>query len=115
MNSLSSITPEHVLSLVIFVGGTIGVGWVSTRYARIFERTAGGDAAATAKEAGITFVSGHFLAFFLLPFGLVVAASLAVVGKVDSGEELAIFQCAQAPPSGHGFSRAAQSSRGERL
>ena len=85
MNFLSSITPEHVLSLVIFVSGTIGVGWVSTRYAKIFESTAGGDAAATAKEAGITFVSGHFLAFFLLPFGLVVGASLAVVGKLDSG------------------------------
>ncbi|MBI3934888.1 MAG: hypothetical protein HY316_09360 [Acidobacteria bacterium] len=85
MTFLDSITPEHVLSLLIFIFGSGATVWVSVRYANIFKTAAEKDAGATVKEAGITFVSGHFLAFFLLPFGIVVGASLAVVGKLDSG------------------------------
>lgn len=85
MNLLNNISPEHLLSLLVFLIGTIGSAIVSARYARIFERAAEKDAQASVKEAGITFVSGHFLAFFLLPFAIVVGASLAIIGKLDAG------------------------------
>ena len=43
------------------------------------------DPKSTAEQASITFVSGHFLAFFVLPFAIIVAASLGILGKLDSG------------------------------
>ncbi len=85
MNWVTAISPEHVLSFALFVVGVIALTWVSLRYAAIFHRAAAKEPAAAAQQASITFVSGHFLAFFLLPFALLVGACLAVVGKLDSG------------------------------
>jgi hypothetical protein len=84
MSWLTSISAEHVLSFSVFVVGVVAITVVSLKYAGIFQRAAEKDPA-TVKEAGITFVSGHFLAFFLLPFALLVAACLAIVGKLDAG------------------------------
>jgi hypothetical protein len=73
VNWLTSISPEHVLSFLAFTARLIAITAVSWKYAGIFQRAAEKDPA-TVKEAGITFVSGHFLAFFLLPFALLVSA-----------------------------------------
>lgn len=75
----------YLLSLLFFLVGTIGIVKVNLKYAQIFEKAAQNNPEAAAKEAGITFVSGHFLAFFLLPFAVVVGAALAIVGKLDAG------------------------------
>lgn len=85
MNWVSAILPEHVLSLLVFVVGVTGITCVSLSYAGIFRRAADKEPTKAAEQASVTFVSGHFLAFFLLPFALVVGASLAIVGKLDSG------------------------------
>jgi hypothetical protein len=85
MNWVTSISPEQVLSFFVFIVGVFAITAVSWKYAGIFHRAAEKDATAAVKEAGITFVSGHFLAFFLLPFALLVGACLALVGKLDSG------------------------------
>jgi|SRR5580692_12289321 hypothetical protein len=85
MNWLRSASPEHALSFFVFIVGVTAITWVSLKYAAIFHRAAEKDPSAAVKEAGITFVSGHFLAFFLLPFALLVGACLALVGKLDAG------------------------------
>jgi hypothetical protein len=85
VNGLTSISPEHVLSFFVFIVGMFAITLVSLKYAGIFQQAAQKDPAAAVKEAGITFVSGHFLAFFLLPFALLVGACLALVGKLDAG------------------------------
>lgn len=85
MNWLRSISPEHALSCLFFVVGLFAITRVSLKYAGIFHEAAKKDPSAAVKEAGITFVSGHFLAFFLLPFALLVGACLALVGKLDAG------------------------------
>ncbi|MCL5003940.1 MAG: hypothetical protein M1352_01570 [Patescibacteria group bacterium] len=82
---LKNIQPEHILSFLIFFIGTLGLVVLNAWYANIFKVGAEKDAAVSVKEAGITFVSGHFLAFFVLPFAIVVGASLAILGKLDSG------------------------------
>lgn len=85
MFNLEAIQPEHLLSLLIFVIGTGIVAWLSACHAKIFEKAAPEDARETVKQASITFVSGHFLAFFVLPFAIIAGASLAILGKLDSG------------------------------
>src|SRR5258705_10852574 len=82
---LKNIQPDYILSFLIFLIGTSGLVILNVWYANIFKVGAEKDAASSVKEAGITFVSGHFLAFFVLPFAIVVAASLAILGKLDAG------------------------------
>ena len=93
MNFLNAILPEHVLALLIFLFGVGAISWTSAKHANIFHEAAKKDAIGSVKEAGITFVSGHFLAYFLLPFALVIGASLAIVGKLDSGIAAIIGMC----------------------
>lgn len=76
---------EHFIAAGIFVVGTIGLIAMNIAYAGIFKKAAETDAGETAKQASITFVSGHFLAFFVLPFAIIVAATLGMLGRLDSG------------------------------
>jgi uncharacterized membrane protein YdcZ (DUF606 family) len=81
----SEIFTPQLMSLIIFSVGTIAIVILNIYYASVFKKAAEKDPMNTVKEASITFVSGHFLAFFVLPFAIVVAASLGVLGKLDSG------------------------------
>ncbi|MDO8659406.1 MAG: hypothetical protein Q7K54_02280 [Candidatus Parcubacteria bacterium] len=76
---------EHLIAIAIFVVGTIGLIVLNIAYANIFKTAAKTDAGESARQASITFVSGHFLAFFILPFAIIVAATLGILGKLDSG------------------------------
>lgn len=76
---------EHLIAAGIFIVGTIGLIAMNIAYANIFKKAAETDAGETAKQASITFVSGHFLAFFVLPFAIIVAATLGILGKLDAG------------------------------
>lgn len=80
-----NFNPEQIISAVIFLAGTIGLIIMNIAYANIFKIAAKMDAKTTTEQASITFVSGHFLAFFVLPFAIVVAASLGILGKLDAG------------------------------
>lgn len=85
MSFLNNVTPEHILSILLFISGVIVICYINKKYSDIFKSAAEKNPEAGVKEAGITFVSGHFLAFFIMPFCLIVGASLAIVGKLDSG------------------------------
>lgn len=80
-----SISQEYFLSFLIFVVGALVVTYLNSRYAKVFERAAPKDASETTRQLSITFVSGHLLAYFALPFAIIVGASLAIVGKLDAG------------------------------
>ena len=82
---MQNLQPEQLLSFGIFLVGTLCLTILSAQYANIFKKAAEKDPATSASQASITFVSGHFLAFFVLPFAIVIAASLAILGKLDSG------------------------------
>lgn len=58
---------------------------INVAFASIFIIGAFKDSEKSVKETGITFVSGHFLAFFILPLAIIVAAALGINGKLDSG------------------------------
>lgn len=80
-----NLNPEQSIAAGIFVIGTLGLVILNIAYANIFKEGAKKDPKSTAEQASITFVSGHFLAFFVLPFAIIVAASLGILGKLDSG------------------------------
>ena len=80
-----SFDQEHIIAAGIFVVGTIGLIVMNIAYANIFKKAAETDAGETARQASTTFVSGHFLAFFVLPFAIIVAAVLGILGRLDSG------------------------------
>lgn len=80
-----NFSPEQIISAGIFLFGTAGLVILNIAYANIFKAAAKMDAKTTTEQASITFVSGHFLAFFVLPFAIIVAASLGILGKLDAG------------------------------
>ena len=71
------MSEQLIAALSIFLVGTIGLVILNWKFASIFK--------SDPKEAGITFVSGHFLAYFMLPFAIIIGASLAILGKLDIG------------------------------
>lgn len=75
----------HFIAAGIFLVGTIGLIVMNIAYANIFKKAAETDAGETAKQASLTFVSGHFLAFFVLPFAIIVAAILGILDRLDAG------------------------------
>ncbi len=72
-----NFNPESIIAIGVFLIGSTCAGIVSCKYANIFKNDP--------KEAGITFVSGHFLALFVVPFVIVAATTLSVLGKFDAG------------------------------
>lgn len=76
---------NYILAGGIFIIGTIGLIVMNIAYVNIFKKAAKEDVGETVKQASIIFVSGHFLAFFVLPFSIVVAATLGTLGKLDAG------------------------------
>src|SRR5579864_4352164 len=81
----SSVKSEDWIALIIFLAGIICLTVLNIWYANIFKKAAEKDPTNASQQTSITFVSGHFLAYFVLPFAIVTAASLAILGKLDSG------------------------------
>ena len=82
---MPKFTPEQILAFAIFFVGTVCLTLLSWAYANVFKKAVEKDSEEGSQQTSTTFVSGHLLAYFVLPFALVVAASLAIIGKLDSG------------------------------
>lgn len=80
-----NLDSQQITALVIFLGGSLAVIFASLGHSYIFITGAKKDPASSVKEAGITLVSGHFLAFFVLPLSIIVGATLAILGRLDTG------------------------------
>ena len=80
-----NLKPDQILALCIFLIGSFCLTILNIAFALIFNKAAEKDSQHASQQLSITFVSGHLLAYFVLPFAIVVAASMAIIGKLDSG------------------------------
>jgi hypothetical protein len=79
------LNPDQLLALGFFLIGSVCLTILNIWYANIFKKAAEKTPVTATTQTSITFVSGHLLAYFVLPFAIVTAASLAILGKLDSG------------------------------